>query len=207
MLTGLGTGQETWGTSNLQLTKLTTLHTPTAKRREVPVLPASLETFVRAIELLGEQRRPCHVALVGIGEGRHASWSAYAGSFPRHDPGKGKRIAWAWIRKHNRPRHVAIAEIHLENKVAYALEIERTNQEHATLILARTRLGKSQPQRVASFSIAVRHEAWMAIGRLSARISMEDYDAPGTGEHFGIRIAKLEEDCGTPWKWQSQIAL
>jgi hypothetical protein len=48
----------------------------------------------------------------------------------------GKRIVWAWIKK-NRPRRVAIAAIRLENKVAYALEIERTNQEHTILVLAR----------------------------------------------------------------------
>jgi hypothetical protein len=135
LLTGLGTGQGTWGTSNLQLTKLTTVHTPTARRREVPVLPASLETFVRAIELLGKERQPCHVALVGVGEGDTSLGAHALANFPSHHPGKGKRIAWAWIRKHNRPRHVAIAEIRLENRVAYALEIERTNQEHATLIL------------------------------------------------------------------------
>src|SRR5262249_32202596 len=69
MLTGLGTGQGTWGTSDLVLTKLTTVQSPVQKRRKVPVLPASMETFVQAIE-----------------------------------------IAWAWIRKENRPRRVAIAE-------------------------------------------------------------------------------------------------
>ena len=51
MLTGLGTGQGTWGASNLQLTKLTTVQA-TAKQHDVPVLPASLETFLQAIELL-----------------------------------------------------------------------------------------------------------------------------------------------------------
>jgi hypothetical protein len=58
-------------------------------------------------------------------------------TFPTRDPRKGKSIAWAWIKKENRPRRVAIAEIRSENKVAYALEIERTNQEHAILVLAR----------------------------------------------------------------------
>jgi hypothetical protein len=32
---------------------------------------------------------------------------------------------------------VAIAEVRLETKFAYAFEIERTNQEHAILVLAR----------------------------------------------------------------------
>ena len=45
MLTGLGTGQGTWGASSLQLTKLTTVQSRVRTRREVPVLPASLETF------------------------------------------------------------------------------------------------------------------------------------------------------------------
>jgi hypothetical protein len=67
--TGLGTGQGTWGTSDLQLTKLTTVPSPVQKRREVPVLPASLETFVQAIELLAEQRQPYEVRLIGVGEG------------------------------------------------------------------------------------------------------------------------------------------
>src|SRR5690349_16428000 len=65
MLTGLGTGQGTWGTSNLLLTKLTTVPTPAPKRRDAPVLPANLETFVKAIELLAEQRS-CEVGLIGL---------------------------------------------------------------------------------------------------------------------------------------------
>ncbi len=88
MLTGLGTGQGTWGTSNLLLTKLTTVPTPAPKRRDAPVLPANLE---------------------------------------------------------KRPRRVAIAEVGLENKFAYALEIERTNQEHSILVLAR-----EDSQRIAA---------------------------------------------------------
>ena len=46
MLTGLGTGQGTWGTSNLLLTKLTTVPTPAPKRRDAPVLPANLESSI-----------------------------------------------------------------------------------------------------------------------------------------------------------------
>jgi len=68
-LTGLGTGQGTWGASDLQLTKLTTVPSPVQKRREVPVLPAGLETFVQAIGLLAEQRHPYEARLIGIGEG------------------------------------------------------------------------------------------------------------------------------------------
>jgi hypothetical protein len=134
--------------------KLTTVHTPAAtpaKRREVPVLPASLETFVHAIELLREQRRPCEVAFVGVGEGDTSLGAHALANFPSHDPAKGKRIAWAWIRKHNRPRHVAIAEIRLENRVANVLEIERTKQEHATLILARNDLEKVSPSEWQAF--------------------------------------------------------
>jgi hypothetical protein len=63
-------------------------------------------------------------------------------SFPTHDPLKGKKLAWAWIKKENRPRRVAIAEIHSGDMSAYALEIEGTNQEHSTLILARNDLQK-----------------------------------------------------------------
>jgi protein-tyrosine-phosphatase len=33
---------------------------------------------------------------------------------------------------------VAIAEIRSDNKVAYALEIERTNQQHAILVMTRS---------------------------------------------------------------------
>ena len=39
--------------------------------------------------------------------------------------------------REKRPRQVAIAEVHLEDKFAYALEIERSNQEHAILVLTR----------------------------------------------------------------------
>jgi len=136
-LTGLGTGQGTWGASNLQLTKLTTVPSPPQKRREVPVLPVSLETFVQAIELLAERRQPNEVRLIGVGEGDTSFGKHTWASFPTHDPRKGKRIAWAWLKKEKRARRVAIAEIRSENNIAYALEIERTNQQHATLVMTR----------------------------------------------------------------------
>jgi hypothetical protein len=105
-------------------------------RRDAPVLPANLETFVKAIELLAEQRS-CEVGLIGLGRGDSSFGPHTLASFPTHDPRKGKRIAWAWIKREKRPRRVAIAEVGLENKFAYALEIERTNQEHSILVLAR----------------------------------------------------------------------
>ena len=82
MLTGLGTGQGTWGTSNLQLTKLTTVQSREPKRRDVLVLPASMETFVQAIELLAEKHAPCEVGFIGTGERGHEFWGAYFGEFP-----------------------------------------------------------------------------------------------------------------------------
>jgi hypothetical protein len=118
-LTGLGTGQGTWGASDLQLTKLTTVQSPPQKRREAPVLPASLETFVQAIELLAKQRQPYEVRLIGVGEGGDTSFGEHTlASFPTHDPRKGKRIAWAWLKKEKRARRVAIAEIQSDNRVA-----------------------------------------------------------------------------------------
>ena len=136
MLTGLGTGEGTWGTSNLLLTKLTTVPKPAPKCRDGPVLPADMETFVQTIELLAQQRS-CGVGLIGVGRGDMSFGRHTLASFPTHDPLKGKRIAWAWIKREKRPRQVAIAEVHLEDKFAYALEIERSNQEHAILVLAR----------------------------------------------------------------------
>jgi hypothetical protein len=141
MVTGLGTGAGTWGASNLQLTKLTTVQSREQKPRKAPVLPASMETFVQAIEVLAEER-PCEVGLIGVGEGDTSFGAHTLASFPTNDPRKGKRIAWAWIKKENRPRRVAIAEIRSGSKIAYALEIERTNQEHAILVLARSDLQK-----------------------------------------------------------------
>jgi len=152
MLTGLGTGQGTWGTSNLQLTKLTTIQSRESKRRDLPVLPASMETFVRAIELLAEKRHQLwEVGFVGTGEGDTSLGTHTLASFPTHDPRKRKRIGWAWIKTENRPRRVAIAEIRAENRVAYTLEIERTNQEHAILILARNDLQKVTAAELHAF--------------------------------------------------------
>ena len=82
-LTGLGTGQGTWGASDLQLTKLTTVPSPVRKRREV--LPASLETFVQAIESLAKQRQPYEVRLIGLGEGDTRFGEHTLASFPTHD--------------------------------------------------------------------------------------------------------------------------
>lgn len=149
MLTGLGTGQGKWGASNLQLTKLTTVQSSAQKRREVSVLPASIETFVQAIELLARER-PCTVALIGVGPGDTSFGAHTLASFPTHDL-KGKKIAWAWIKKQKRPRRVAIAEIQSGDMGVYALEIERTNQEHSTLILARKDLQKIGVSEWAAF--------------------------------------------------------
>jgi hypothetical protein len=151
MLTGLGTGQGTWGASNLQLTKVTTVQSGAPKQQDVPVLPASLDTFVQAIELLAEQRRQWEVGFIGAGE-RDASFGAHTlASFPTHDPRKGKEIAWSWIRKEKRPRRVAIAKFRSEDKTAYALEIERTNQEHSILVLARKDLRAISPGELQAF--------------------------------------------------------
>jgi len=91
MLTGLGTGQGTWGTSSLQLTKLTTVQSREPKRRDVLVLPASMETFVLAIELLAEKHAPCEVAFIGTGE-RDTTFGAHTlASFPTHEPHRERK--------------------------------------------------------------------------------------------------------------------
>lgn len=150
MLTGLGTGQGTWGASNLQLTKLTTGQSRERKQRDVPVLPASLETFVLAIEMLAKQR-PCEVDLIGVGECDTSFGAHTLAIFPPRDPSNGKRIGWAWIKTDRRPRRVAITEIRSGDKIAYALEIERTNQEHATLVLARNDFQKMGGEELRAF--------------------------------------------------------
>jgi len=153
MLTGLGTGQGTWGASNLQLTKLTTVQSEVEKRREVPVLPASLETFVEAIELLAKNRR-YEVGLIGVGHGDTTFGSHTFANFPTHDPRNGKRIGWAWMKKENRRRRVAVAEIRSGNRIGYALEIERTNQQHAVLVLGREDLERIGGAELQAFLLA-----------------------------------------------------
>src|SRR5208282_5675148 len=92
---------------NLLLTKLTTVPTPAPKRRDAPVLPANLETFVKAIELLAEQRS-CEVGLIGLGRGDSSFGPHTLASFPTHDPRKGKRIAWAWINSSSARMRISI---------------------------------------------------------------------------------------------------
>jgi hypothetical protein len=151
MLTGLGTGQGTWRTSNLQLTKLTTVESQQAKHRDVPVLPASLETFVRAIELLAEKHHLCEVGFIGTGEGDASFGPHTLASFPTLDPRKRKRIGWAWIKAEKRPRRVAIVEIRSGNQAGYVFEIERTNQKHAILLLARHDLQRVRAEELQEF--------------------------------------------------------
>jgi hypothetical protein len=91
ILTGLGTGQGTWGASNLLLTKLTTVSTRTQKRRDAPVLPSNLETFVQAIELLADQRR-CQVGLIGVGRGDTTFGPHILASFPTLAQGQENRL-------------------------------------------------------------------------------------------------------------------
>jgi hypothetical protein len=133
----------------LLLTKLTTVPKPALKYGG-PVLPANMETFVQAIELLA-QKRSCEVGLIGIGPGDTSFGRHTLASFPTHDPRKGNKIAWSWIKKEKRARQIAIAEVRLENRFAYALEIERTNHEHAILVLARVehqRIGADMLQAI-----------------------------------------------------------
>jgi len=110
---------------HLQLTKLTTVQSPVQKRQAAPVLPASLETFVAAIELLAERRRSCEVGLIGAGEGDTSFGTHTLASFPTHDPRKRKTIARAWMRKENRPRRVVIAEICSGDKIAYGCFVSK----------------------------------------------------------------------------------
>jgi hypothetical protein len=56
---------------------------------------------------------------------------------------------------------VALAEISSENKIVYALEIERTNQQHAVLVLARNDLQKIDPSEWQAFLlICARRRGW-----------------------------------------------
>jgi hypothetical protein len=137
MITGLGTGEGTWGESSLKSAKLTTVQPREPKRRDIPVLPASMETFVRAIELLAQRNSSYEVSFIGLGEGDTGFETYTLASFPTRNPHKRKKIGWAWIKTEKRPRRVAIVAIRSGEKIAYALEIERTTQEHAILVLAR----------------------------------------------------------------------
>ena len=186
-LTGLGTGQGTWGASDLQLTKLTTVQSPVQKRREVSVLPASLETFVRAIELLAEQRQPYQVRLIGVGEGDTSFGEHTLASFPTHDSPNRKRIAWAWIKKEKRARRVAIAEVRSENKIAYALEIERTNQQHAILVMMRNDGQEISPgEWQAVLLVCARRRGW------ALEDQMPGYRRKTTTHRELVSIAVLE---------------
>jgi len=187
-LTGLGTGQGTWGTSDLQLTKLTTVQSPLPKRREVPVLPAGLETFVQAIELFAKQRQPYKVRLIGVGEGGDTSFGEHTlASFPTHDPRKGKRIAWAWLKKEKRARRVAIAEIRFEDAIAYALEIERTNQQHAILVMTRSDRQEIKPSEWQAFLlVCAKRRGW------AVEDEMPGYRRKTTTHRELVSVAVLE---------------
>ena len=186
-LTGLGTGQGTWGASDLQLTKLTTVPSPVQKQREVPVLPASLETFLQAIELLGDQRQPYEARLIGIGEGDTSFGEHTLASFPTYDSPKGKRIAWAWIKREQRARRVAIAEIRSENKVAYALEIERTSQQHSILVMTRSDWQEIGPSDWQTFLlVCARRRGW------ALEDQMPGYRRKTTTHRELVSIAVLE---------------
>jgi hypothetical protein len=91
---------------------------------------------------------------------------------------------------------VAIAEVRLETKFAYALEIERTNQEHAILVLARKdsqRIGAAVLQAILLMCAL---EARLGARRPTAGISTNDDYPPGPGEHCRVGITNLAEDHG-----------
>jgi hypothetical protein len=82
-------------------------------------------------------------------------------SFPTNDPCKGKRIAWAWLKKEKRARRVAIAEVRLGETIAYALEIERTNQQHAILVMTRSDRQEIGPGEWQAFLlVCARRRGW-----------------------------------------------
>ena len=154
------------------------------------MLPAGLETFVQAIELFAKQRQPYKVRLIGVGEGGDTSFGEHTlASFPTHDPRKGKRIAWAWLKKEKRARRVAIAEIRFEDAIAYALEIERTNQQHAILVMTPATAKKSSPANGRPFF-------WFALRDEDGRwkMSCQDIDArpQPTGNWLALRFWNRE---------------
>jgi hypothetical protein len=55
-----------------------------------------------------------------------------------------------------------------KNKIAYALEIERTNQEHATLVLARNDLQKMGGSELQAFLLmCARRHGWVPQDQLT----------------------------------------
>jgi hypothetical protein len=62
-----------------------------------------LGTFLQAIELLGDQRQPYEVRLIGIGEGDTSFGEHTLASFPTYDSPKGKRIAGPGSRGSSEP--------------------------------------------------------------------------------------------------------
>jgi hypothetical protein len=57
-------------------------------------------------------------------------------------------------------------------------------------------LAKDRHRRIAVVAADVRYETWLGFGGPGSRISTQDHNTPGTGWHFCIGIANLEEDRG-----------
>ena len=96
----------------------------------------------------------------------------------------------------NAQRQVAIAEVHLEDKFAYALEIERTNQQHAILVLARVDCQRISADVLQAILLLCALRRGWVLEDQTAGISTNDNYPPGTGEHCRLGITNLAEDHG-----------
>ena len=191
---GLGTGEGMWGASTLQPATVNVKKPEDSKRPPVETLPATLENFFQAVLCVAATKKYDVQFVAGLAEGEVAfSVNPSCMIFPNTDLYKNKSISWAFLRTKNglRRRQVAIAEISRKGSFCYALEIERTNQKFAVLIMARQDMGRicakdwfiflldcarkgrwmSESEMVAYRRRTTTHQGFTSINVLATRIS------------------------------------
>lgn len=165
LLRGLGTGQGTWGASTLRPGTVNVRKPEDVERPAKPTIPATLENFFEAmLHLRTQTGYPVHFLSSVSGDVEYSDSPACL-RFPTFDPGARKRIKWSLVPGHDalRPRELAIADVSVSGQHCYVLEIERTNDEYAVLLMARHDLSPVAAEDWSSFLLrCANKKRWMS---------------------------------------------
>jgi hypothetical protein len=150
-LEGLGTGEGVWGGATNKAAEIVVTNP-----NERPRVPATLDTFFRAIALLAEDPSLSVRFVAEIDIDLVLSVDTATLGFPTSRPaGRLKAIRWARIPVEGgfRARQVAVVEVISNRKVAYVLECERVREKDniSVLIIRRNDFAPMTGDELRSF--------------------------------------------------------
>lgn len=138
IIEGLGSGDGTWGESNLKRVRL--LNIPREETQQPPKqkkpLPVDIANFMAAMHLLRE-KHGFTGSFIGVSDNDiHVDGSVFS-TFPRRNPDTNRMLKWP-VLDNGELRRLVVARIVSNGKIAYALEMERgaETENYSTLVVA-----------------------------------------------------------------------